>query len=126
MLGINCVQGYKVKTKCLLLIVSKRPLLCEGLRRLIAEVAQVTLITSPDEESAESLCGGVAPDIVIVDRPNIEPYMPVRFLQEHDKPVNVVLLGWDDGKLATYSRERVTPATVQNLVKVIKKLSSSK
>ena len=109
-----------MKTECLILVISKRPLLCEGLKCLLKETAQVTVITTPDEESARSSCGEVMPDIVIVDRPHIRAYKPMYFLQEQDKPLGVVILGWDDDKLAAYSREQVLPATLQNLGKVIK------
>jgi DNA-binding NarL/FixJ family response regulator len=109
-----------------ILIISSRPLLLEGLKRFVEKIAQVIVIAAPDEESAESLCAGTTPDIVVIDRPHVRVYEPVCFLQQSDRPIKVVLIGWDDDMLAVCSRERVLPATLQNLANVIKECLPSK
>jgi DNA-binding NarL/FixJ family response regulator len=109
-----------------ILIISRRPLLLEGLKRFVEEIVQIIAITAPDEESAESLCAGTTPDVVIIDRPNVGVYEPVCFLHKLDRPIKVVLVGWDDDMLAVCSRERVLPATLQNLANVIKECLPSK
>jgi DNA-binding NarL/FixJ family response regulator len=103
------------------LIISRRPLFCEALKCVVEEMEQVIAITAPDEESAQSLCAGTAPDVVVIDRPHVGAYEPVYFLPESDKRVKVVLLGWEDGRLAVCSCERVLPANLQNFANVIKK-----
>lgn len=108
-----------------ILIISRRPLLREGLKRFVEEMGQIIAITAPDEESAKSCCAGITPDVVIIDRPHVGVYEPVYFLQQLDRPIKVVLAGWDDDMLAVCSRERLLPATLQNLASVIKESLSS-
>lgn len=103
-----------------ILIVSARPLLREGLKYLFEEGELSTVITAPDEKSAESLTAEVAPDIVVIDRPDTRGDELVYFLPWRDKPAKVVVLGWSDNKLAVYCRRQVLPATLQNLLKAVR------
>jgi len=107
------------KMKNCTVVISKRPLLCEGLRCLINEVADASLIIAPDEETAELLCTGLVPDMVIIDRPSVRANEQTCLSMASGKPTKVIVLGWDDNKLAVYSCERVMTATVQNLLKEI-------
>jgi DNA-binding NarL/FixJ family response regulator len=103
------------------LIISRRPLFCEALKYVVEEMEHGIAITAPDEESAQSICAGTAPDVVIIDRPHVGPYETVCFFPKSDRPVKVVLLGWEDGRLAVCTCERVLPANLRNFANVIKK-----
>ena len=103
----------------LIVVVSERPMFREGLKRLIEEAGLATVITAPDEESAESLAVEVAPDIVVIDRPDTRVDDLTYFSLGQDKPAKVVVLGWNDDKLAVYSCRLVLTATLQNLIKAI-------
>ena len=102
------------------LIISKRPLLCEGLGCLIDEMLKTAIIKAPDEETAEYLCAGFAPDLIIIDRPKAQAYGQMGSFWASNSEATVILLGWEDDELAVFSCERVMPATLQNLVKSVK------
>jgi hypothetical protein len=83
-------------------------------------VVETTIIKAPDEETAEHLCAGCMPDLIIVDRPNVRAYGQVYSLLASNSEATVILLGWEDDELAVFSCERVMPATLQNLVESVK------
>ena len=101
-------------------IISKRPLLSEGLGCLVDEMLETAIIQAPDEETAEHLCAGFVPDLIIVDRPKAQAYGQMCSFWTSNGEATVILLGWEDNELAVFSCERVMPATLQNLIESVK------
>ena len=101
-------------------IISKRPLFCEGLGYLIDEMLETAIIKAPDEETAEYLCAGFAPDLIIVDSLKAQAYGQMCSFWALNSEATVILLGWEDDELAVFACERVMPATLQNLAKSVK------
>ena len=101
-------------------IISKRPLFCEGLGYLIDEMLETAIIKAPDEETAEHLCAGFAPDLIIVDSLKAQAYGQMCSFWALNSEATVILLGWEDDELAVFACERVMPATLQNLAKSVK------
>ena len=108
-----------MKSHCTL-IISKRPLLCEGLGYLIDELFETAIVKAPDEETAEQLCAGFVPDLIIVDRPKAKAYGQMCSLWALNSEATVILVGWEDNDLAVFSCERVMPATLQNLIESVR------
>ena len=102
------------------LVISKKPLLREGLKRLIEERGLATVVVAPDDETALSVITEADPDLIVTECPNIKPSEALYFGNSEDKPTKVIVLGWDDDKLAVYSRERVLPATMQHFIGVVR------
>lgn len=103
-----------------ILVISERSMLREGLKRLIEETGTVKVITAPDKKSAEHLLAKFVPAVVIIDHPDIQATDWMYFLQQLDQPSKIILLGWNDDKLAVYSHRLVLESTVQNLIKQIR------
>ena len=108
-----------------ILVVSGRPLLCEGLKLIIEEAALATVTTAPDEVSATRLVAEFAPSIIVIDRPDAGAADLNYLFQHQDYPVKVVVIGWNDNKIAAYSRRAVQTATLRNLIKVIRETKES-
>ena len=102
------------------LVISKKPLLCEGLKKLIEEGGLAKVVVASDDEAALSLITEAQPDLIVTERPNTKVNGAMYFGNAEDKPSRVVVLGWNDDKLAVYSRERVLPATTQHFIEVVR------
>lgn len=105
------------------LVVSKRPLLREGLKRLIEGTGVATVKTAPDQESARSSLVGVATDVVVVDKSDTELDDQVCSLLREYQQAKVVLLGWNDDRLAIHYGRLILPATIKNLIWTIRQKS---
>lgn len=108
-----------------ILVVSGRPLLCEGLKLIIEEAALATVTTAPDEVSAARLVAEFAPGVIVIDRPDTGAADLNYLFQHQDYPVKVIVIGWNDDKIAAYSRQALQTATLQNLIKVIRETKES-
>jgi len=104
----------------LAIIVSKHPMFCEALKRLIGETQQVSEIVTADEENARKLIAKLEPDIVLIDRPDATFEGLLYFSQQEECPTKVIIVGWNDNKLTAYACPITVPASVENLTKIIK------
>jgi len=75
-----------------------------------------------NEASAPQLSSELAPGVIVIDRPDTKATSLDFFFQHQDYPVRVVVVGWNDDKIAVYSRSTVQTATLRNLIKGIKKV----
>ena len=103
------------------LIISKKPLLREGWKMVIDETAAVTVTTAPNKEELTNLVAEFAPSITIVDQLDTEAIDLDQLFSHQDYPGKVILVGLNDDQMVIYSRERIQPATVENLNKAIVK-----
>jgi len=103
-----------------ILVVSKRPLVCDGLKRIIEEVTETTVTAARDEKTASSLAVELTPAVVVVERPDIQATDLDCFFAHENHAVKVVVIGRNDDKIAVYSRLPVQAATQENLAKAIK------
>ena len=103
------------------LVISKHRLLCEALKRLIEDTGTATVIMAPDQESVPPGLRGASVDAVVLEKPNIELDDQVCSLLQLYQPAKVLLLGWNDDRLALYSHRLTLPATVKNLIGAILK-----
>ena len=104
-----------------IVVVSECPMFREGLKRLIEEAGVPAVVTASDNESIRSLVVEAAPDVVVVARLDTSANGLVYFLQRQEKPTKVIVVGWDDDKLAVYSRLPLLPATLKNFIEVLRK-----
>jgi DNA-binding NarL/FixJ family response regulator len=102
------------------LVVSERPLVCDGLKRIIEEVAETTVTAVRDEKTAFSLAVELTPAVVVVDRPDIRATDLDCFFTHENGVVKVIVIGRNDDKIAVYSRLPVQAATQENFAKAIK------
>ena len=88
---------------------------------MLIEKAVVSKVsTAPNEVSAAPLIAEFAPSVIITDRTDTETADRLSFYFQHkDYAVKVVVVGWNDDKIAVYSRDMVQPATIENLAKAI-------
>lgn len=105
-----------------ILVVSSKPLFCEGLKLLIEEAGLGTVITASSDNSAARLAQELAPSVTVLDRPDTRPTNLKQFFRRQNHSEKVVVVGWNDDKIAVYSRCMVEAATLKNLIKVIKEI----
>lgn len=101
-----------------ILIISNRPLLREGVKLIIKDIT-FTVINVSDELSDSRFISEYSPSVIVVDRPNTKDVKLDRLFRSIDYPVKVVVIGWDDDKIAIFSRTALEKATRENLIKVI-------
>ena len=103
-----------------ILVVSERPLLCEDLKRLIEGTGVATEITAPDQENARSSLVGVAAAVVVVDKSDTEFDDQVCSLLREYQQAKVVLLGWNDDRLAIHYGRLILPVAMKNPIWAIR------
>ena len=101
------------------MVISKRPILCEGLKRLIEQKLFCTVATAPSEEIGALSLVELEPDVVIVDRPDVRAKDLDYLFQRQERPTSIAVIGWEDDTIAVYSRRVVPGATLENLMKFI-------
>jgi len=101
-----------------ILVISNRPLLREGVKLIIKDFTFTVIIVS-NELSASRLISKYSPSFIVVDRPNTKDVKLDRLFRSIDYPIKVVVIGWDDDKIAVFSRTALEKATRENLIKVI-------
>ncbi|MFC1916145.1 hypothetical protein ACFLW4_05590 [Chloroflexota bacterium] len=104
-----------------ILIVSEQPLLRDVLKLTVEKAGLMTVATASDEISAARLASELAPSVIVLDRPDTRATDLDSFFQGEDYSIKVVVIGCNDDKIAVYSRSTGRTATLQNLIKAIKK-----
>jgi len=95
-------------------------LLREGLKLIIEEETSAIVTIATDETSAPQLLSELAPGVIVIDRPDIKATGLDFLFQYQENPVRVMVVGWNDDKIANYTRSTAKAATLQNLIKIIK------
>ena len=101
-----------------IIIISNRPLLREGVKFIIKDLTFNVIIVS-NELSASRLISKYSPSVIVVDRPNTRDVKLDRLFRSIDYPIKVVVIGWDDDKMAIFSRTALEKATRENLIRAI-------
>ena len=101
------------------LVVSEQQLISQGLKLIIESAGSAEVVTAPDEATAVSMMSDLTPSIVVVDRESIEDD-PDRVHFDEDYPDKLVLLSSNDDRMVVYSRQKVDPATLENLLDIIR------
>jgi len=101
-----------------ILVISNRPLLREGVKFIIRD-STCNVITVSSELSASRLISQYSPSAIVVDQPNTKEVKLDRLFRSIDYPVKVVVIGWDDDKIAIFSRAALAEATRENLIKAV-------
>ena len=102
-----------------MLIISARPLFRQGLKLIIEDAVPGAVVTTARDELTAGLNLKFAADVIIIDRPDIRAVELECFFERGDYPTKIVVIGWDDDKIACYSRKIVDNATVRGLVELI-------
>ena len=76
----------------------------------------------PNEENATISLSEFGPNIIIVDRPNTRSINLDRLFGQVEYTLTVIIIGWDDDRIITYSRRLLGTATVEKLINVAKRL----
>ena len=108
-----------------ILVVSGRPILREVLKNLLEEAGWDTVVSSLEWASLSHLIAEVSSSAVVIDRPNISLEGLDCLFEDEDQMVNVVIVSWDDDKLATCCRGPLQPATRQKLIEAINQITQS-
>lgn len=101
-----------------ILIISKRPLLREGMK-LVIEENNFAVFFATSEKRALNLIEKHVPSVIVIDRPNTNDVQLDYLLRHIDYPVKIVIIGWDDEKIAIHKHYTFDKATRENLIKVI-------
>ena len=101
-----------------ILIISNRPLLREGVKLIIKDIT-FTVINVSGELGESRFISEYSPSVIVVDRPNTKDVKLDRLFRSIDYPVKVVVIGWNDDKIAIFSRAALEKATRENLIKVV-------
>jgi DNA-binding NarL/FixJ family response regulator len=103
-----------------ILVISPSPLLREGLKLIIEESIPASVTMADDGVSAARLVVELAPSVIVVDRPDTKASDLDRLFQAQGFPSKVVIIGWDENKIAVYSRSEVETATLGNLITLLR------
>jgi DNA-binding NarL/FixJ family response regulator len=106
-------------------VVSPSPLLREGLKLIIEESIPVSVTVAAGDASAACLTVELAPSVIVVDRPDTRALDLDELFQHQGYPVKVVIIGWDDNRMAVYSRSEVETATLGNLIRLIEETKAT-
>jgi len=89
--------------------------------KLLIEKAVVSVVTTAlNKVSAGPLVTEFNPSVIVIDCPDTEAADDLSFCFQHkDYPVKAIVVGWNDDKIAVYSRAAVQPATIENLISAI-------
>jgi hypothetical protein len=99
-----------------ILIVSERPLLCEGLKKIIEEAMPAALVTISGERGVKHIITEFAPGIMLIDRPSAEATNLDHLLGQVEYPVKVIVIGFNDDQIVVYSQVRRQTASFENLI----------
>lgn len=102
-----------------MLIVSSLPLVRAGLKLISEEVGIGNVHTASDDAEAALVLHEIVPSIIVLDRADTI-VTELGLLQYLDYPVKVIVIGRRDDKITVYSRQEVGPATLDNLIALIK------
>ena len=78
-----------------ILVVSERPILCEGLKLIIKEAMPAVVTIAPDGVSTARLMAEFTPSVIVIDRPDTAAVDLNFFFQHEDYPVKVMVIGWN-------------------------------
>ena len=101
------------------MIVSKRPALGEGLKKLIEHKLFCTLATTSYEETDAEFMVELEPGIVIFDRRDIRSKSFDYLFQSQEQLFRIALIRWKDYNIAVYSCKVVQGLTLENLMEFI-------
>jgi hypothetical protein len=99
-----------------ILIVSERPLLCEGLKKIIEEVMPAALVTISGERGVKHIITEFAPGTILVDRPSAEATSLDHLFGQLEYPVKIIVIGFNDNQILVYSQGRRQAASFENLI----------
>jgi hypothetical protein len=99
-----------------ILIVSERPLLCEGLKKIIEEAMPAALVTISGERGVKHIITEFAPGIILIDRPSAEATSLDHIFGQVEYPVKVIVIGFNDDQILVYSQGRRQAASFENLI----------
>ncbi len=99
-----------------ILIVSERPLLCEGLKKIIEEAMPTALVTISGEKGMKHIVTEFAPGIILIDRPNAEGTSLDHIFGQVEYPVKVIVISFNSDEILVYSRGRRHTASFENLI----------
>ena len=99
-----------------ILIVSERPLLCEGLKKIIEEAMPAVLVTISGERGVKHIITEFAPGIILVDRASSEATSLDHLFGQVEYPVKVIVIGFKDNQIHVYSQGKRLQASLENLI----------
>jgi len=99
-----------------ILIVSERPLLCEGLKKTIEEAMPSALVTISGETGVKHIISEFAPGIILVDSTSAVAASLDHLFGQVEYPVKVIVIGFKDDQIHVYSQEKRLKASVENLI----------
>ena len=99
-----------------ILIVSERPLLCEGLKKIIEEAMPAALVTISSEKGVKHIITEFAPGIILVDRTSTEATSLDHLFGQVEYPVKVIVIGFKDDQIHVYSQGKRLQASLENLI----------
>lgn len=101
------------------LVVSEQQLVSQGLKLILEDAGSAEVFTASDEATAASMVADMSPRIVVFDRDDLEEARD-RLLSEEDYPDKIVIIDSSHEKMVVYSRRKVDPATLENLLGTIR------
>lgn len=108
----------KEKSECIL-VVSEKPVFCEILKHLLEEAGWQKVVIASSKRSASRLAAELSSVAILLDQPDTRVEDLSHLFPRSDQTINIMVLGWNDNKLAIYRRRVIEPATCLSLVESI-------
>jgi len=102
-----------------ILIVSERPLVYQGLKKIIQETMPKVSITVSGEQAVKQLVKELGPVVVLVDRASVEAARLDDLFSHLECAVKVIVIGSYDDQMLVYSRGMKQTANFENLIRAI-------
>ena len=105
-----------------IVIISKVPLYCEALKSIVKEVTPSRVFIYSDLARGINKAIQIAPALIFIEDQYVSPKEFEPLFEHTDRDTKVVVIDWDENKMAIYSRTAVSEATMENLSQVIKSI----
>jgi len=103
----------------LIMIFSRRPVVCEGLKQIIEEIASCRVEAVCSDKISVSAIADSKAQIIIIGRPDVRIEGLDYLFQHLPQVTTLVTVGWEDDKTGVYTRQVMPGATLRNIVDVI-------
>ena len=105
-----------------IVIISKVPLHCEALKSIAKEVTPSRVFIYSDLARGINRAIQLAPALLFIEDHHVGPKEFESFFEHNGRDTKVVVIDWDDNKMAIYSRTAMFEATMENLSQVMKSI----
>ena len=108
-----------------ILIVSGRPILRDGLELVTRKLENTKVRTAQGESGVGNVIDEFDPHVVVLERPDTRASQLEPFFAHTEHAVKLIIVVWSTENIAGYAREAVQPASIKNLIRLIRQNPSN-